>query len=52
MATMTLVYSQPSGYFSGSSPATKTVSRISVTGAPTDTYTKYKVTKWTVEFSG
>lgn len=52
MAVMTLVYNQPSGYFSGSSPATKSVSRVSVSGAPTDSYTNYKVTKWTVDFQG
>lgn len=49
---MTLVYTQPSGYFSGKSPAAKTVTRQSIEGAPTDSYSNYKVTSYTVSFDG
>lgn len=52
MAQMTLVYTQPSGYFSGKSPAAKTVTRQSIEGAPTDSYSNYKVTSYTVSFDG
>ena len=52
MATMTLTYYQPDGYFSGSNPAAKTVARSSVSGAPTDSYSNYKVTGWTIYYQG
>lgn len=52
MATMTLTYNQPNGYFSGSNPAAKTVSRSSISGAPTDSYSNYKVTSYTIEYQG
>lgn len=52
MAQMTLVYTQPSGYFSGKTPAAKTVTRQSIGGAPTDSYSNYKVTSYTVSFDG
>lgn len=52
MATMTLTYNQPDGYFSGSNPAAKTVTRNSISGAPTDSYSNYKVTSYTIEYQG
>lgn len=52
MALMTLVYKQPDGYYSGKNPASKTVLRQSVEGAPTDSYSNYKVTSYTVSFDG
>ena len=52
MATMTLTYNQPDGYFSGSNPAAKTVARSSISGAPTDSYSNYKVTSYTIEYQG
>ena len=51
MSTMTLVYNYPSGYFSGATPATKTVSRKSITGAP-DNYNNYKVKSWKISWAG
>lgn len=51
MATMTLTYACPSGYFSGSTLATKYVSRTSVSGAPSDSYSLYKITGWSASFS-
>lgn len=52
MATMTLTYYQPDGYFSGRNPAAKTVTRSSISGAPTDSYSNYKVTSYTIEYQG
>lgn len=51
MATMTLVYNYPTGYFSGSTPSDQTVSRISVSNAPSD-YSVYKITSWDASFRG
>lgn len=49
---MTMVYNYPTSYFSGSNPGSKTVSRISVDGAPTDDYNNYKITSWTISYYG
>lgn len=50
MPTMEVSYGQPSGYYSGSSPASKTVSRLDYAGYPEDSYTNYKVTSYYAEW--
>ena len=52
MPTMTLKYACPSGYFSGASIPSKSVSRTGISGAPSDSYTYYKITKWSASFQG
>ena len=50
MPTLEVSYGQPSGYYSGSSPASKTVSRLDYAGYPEDSYTNYKVTSYYAEW--
>ena len=52
MPTMTLKYACPSGYFSGASIPSKNVSRTGIGGAPSDSHTYYKITKWSASFQG
>ena len=50
MPTLEVSYGQPSGYYSGSSPASKTVSRLDYAGYPDDSYSNYKVTSYYAEW--
>lgn len=50
MPTLEVSYAQPSGYFSGSSPASKSVMRMDYAGYPEDSYSLYRITSYYAEW--